>query len=453
MKRLLRCEALTPTHVGTGAGEASLDRPTQKNSRTGLPFLPDSALKGVLAGSFGNVSEGTANRERERWFGFPDRGETPGKPGKVVLGNAELLAWPVPTADGAPALAVAATALARALDEVGSNGAGPEDGLRQIFQAVEAADREGQALGVPAVPALADTEPVRAFRDPALQALPELVGRLERLLGRERREGERFLLVGMSLAHTLWELAAEERTLTALDSETGVVQGGSLRTVELIPQGAVFVSLLTGPQLPPDELLAAPIQLGAYENQGLGWVSLGLVELDGASRQDGAGSEGRDAPAGDGPALELPQRGPEMVARFRAVRDLAERGSKELRARARSAVGRFGSRVSMRGLVATLAFELARARPSEPEPNTEMRGHRWLLGQVLDLDSDPVGDSKGVDAALLGWLRAEPFASGWVGAHARVIEFRWLWLRRYVEVLLGADDGSTEPGDGPGEAA
>src|SRR5437763_15492238 len=103
-EHLVRFAALTPANLGSAYGEATLDRPTRKEARFGLPYLPDSALKGVLAGALGDEGEA-----REALFGSADRDATDTQPGRfgepspVIFGNGELLAFPVPVVGGAPA--------------------------------------------------------------------------------------------------------------------------------------------------------------------------------------------------------------------------------------------------------------------------------------------------------------------------------------------------------------
>jgi hypothetical protein len=82
------------------------------------------------------------------------------------------------------------------------------------------------------------------------------------------------VIVGAAEAvKAFWEFAVEERTLTAIGKDH-TVQAGSLRTVELVPAGTLFVSLvsnLSGQHV--DLGPASPLQLGAWEGTGCGYFS------------------------------------------------------------------------------------------------------------------------------------------------------------------------------------
>ena len=439
-RRLLRCELVSPAHLGGAGGLATLDRPTQLDAQTGLPYLPDTALKGVLAGRFGDVpsEEGRANRTRERLFGSPDRGETEGQPGPVVLGNGELLSWPVPTRDGSRAWVVPATAVARALDlEPGHREETSE--VLDLLVAVEAVDKQRRALGLPRVPAVAGVEPVRSFRDRTVEASSALGGLLAGYLGRRLNPAASIVVVGEELARQLWRAASERRTSTALDSARKVVASGSLRTVEVVPEGSVFLSLLTyHGRVSEERLFDGLVQIGAYESQGLGWVRLSLVEGEAGATALGATD---DSPEAEPVRLRTAEV---MVSTWRAVETLAADAPAKVVATVRAAIGGFGMRTHRQGLAATLAFELAKARPADRRPTAEARAHRWLLGQVLGLEGEPVSDT-GEDRALKDWLEQAPFAGDWMDRHRELMELRWLWLRRYAEAVLGpVESGGAE---------
>jgi hypothetical protein len=427
--RLLRLEVISPANLGSAAGEASLDRPTQKEASFGLPYLPDSALKGVLAAPYDSGPPEARGGSRERLFGSADHGPRRGEAGKVVIGNAELLAFPVALRAGGAAWVFPALAAANFL-ALDGGAEGPALGL---LSAIEVAPERRLAFARPALPDLASPvslEPLAAGI--ARSGGDALASSLRRLAGPAVKAAEPVLVVASATAAAVWRAAAERRTLTALDSARRTVAAGSLRTVELIPAGAVFLarlSLLDGVTLD----LPARLQAGAWESLGLGWLLPSFI-----SAADDGGAEG--VPLTD-PSPEL--RPPEariMVAMHDAIERLRAGNDAQLIAAARSAVGGFGARAHFSGLVAALAFGLAKAKLAHPKPSTEARAHRWLATVLLTRDPDPV-QTPGSCRALLAWLEdGPPFDAAQVERRRELILARWLWLRRYAELGLAGED-------------
>ena len=242
--QLLRLEAVTALHTGSSEGEATLDRPVQKDAQTGLPFLPDSALKGVLAGRYGDVGDQEENTAREERFGSPDRsgrkGETPGRPGPIVLGNGELLAFPIPSRPG-PTWAFPALTLAWALR---LEPAAAEPGLLSLLSEIERSP--GRAFACPAMPHLDVPLPLTPLSGvSARRQETALVALLRHLAGPSLPADAPLAVLSSRDAGRLWPAASDRRALTALDASTRTVLGGTLRRVELVPPGALFLSLVT----------------------------------------------------------------------------------------------------------------------------------------------------------------------------------------------------------------
>ncbi len=433
-EQLVRLTALTPANLGSAYGEATLDRPTQKDSHLGLPFLPDSALKGVLAGAWGDAGD-AGNPAREALFGSADHVPTPkragrsGEPGPLVFGNAELLAFPVPALEGPPAWVFPAVNLARALRPEEAPPAG-EDLLRLLAALEEPGF--SRAFAWPRLPRLDAAVRLEPVRDrTARLAAPELVALLQRYAGPGLPADAPLLVVSGARAGELWRFAAERRALVALDSATRTVAGGALRFVELIPPGTVFLSLVSCLLESADALPELPntFQAGAWEGLGLGWLQASRIEPAGAS----------PLPAlepGDGP-VPL-DRAWIMVEAHQAVERL-EGQAPALQRAIRSAVRQFGGRAQFSGLEAALAFELAKARPAHPKPSLEARAHRWLLSALLTAAPEPPA-TKGADGELQAWIASDPFAPGHLPEQRPLLLARWLWLARSCEHLLEAEE-------------
>ena len=444
-EQLVRLEVISPAHLGAAEGGAALDRPTQKDALAELPYIPDSALKGVLASRFGSPSEDEPNPRREALFGAPDRParaglpRRPGRAGSLVAGNGEMLCFPLPARDGLPVRVFPALGVARFLRQAPAGGAraAAVDLLRWV-------EHEERAFVVPGLPPIEPAAEIEALTGASVERNgPALTAQLRRLAGPHHPAAARLLVAPSTAAGRLWRLAAERRTMTALDGDRRVVIGGTLRTVELIPAGTVFLALISwlgaadrGDAL-PDHL-----QAGAWEGLGLGWLELSAVE--------------DTPPAGAAPpttavAPPMPARRPAAIDEARilfaahaAVRRLRESAEPPAFRRAvRSIIYNFGPRAQFGGLAAALGFELAKAHPAAIEPRTEARAHRWVLRALMTADPD-LEPPAGASAPLLEWLSGDPLSSDNLEPARERIFRRWHWLRRFAE--LGLED--RDAGDG-----
>jgi CRISPR/Cas system CMR subunit Cmr4 (Cas7 group RAMP superfamily) len=459
-ERWLRLEVVTPANLGSAAGEVTLDRPTQKESWYGLPYLPDSALKGVLAAPYGDVTRPGGNREREAVFGAPDRGATRGHAGPVVIGNGEILAFPVPCRDGRVAWAFPAGSTARAVSMGAAPAAGPSSRVLDLLWNLDQDAAAGHAAAWPTMPELALPFSLDAWTGgPATGALHDAVAHLCRLAGPGVPASGPLLIMGSRTAAAVWRCAAERRVLTALDAGQRTVARGSLRAVELIPAGTVFLSLVS--VLVPATALPAPgrLAVGAWESLGLGWVRPEMVEpmaeriATAAPTAQRPGPVGTGAGAGETPgartkagsAVAAQNEAEIMMAMHQAVAALREGGDRDLQGVARSAVAAFGPRAHFSGLAAALAFELAKAKPMQARPKTEARAHRWLLTALLTPEPDPV-QAPGPCRPLLAWLGHAPaFSAERLAEQRDLVLVRWRWLRRYGELGLAGPAGDEGP--------
>jgi hypothetical protein len=227
------------------------------------------------------------------------------------------------------------------------------------------------------------------------------------------------LLAAPKAAAVLWRTAVEERTQTALDRDRSV-RKASLRTVELIPPGTVFVSLVSNLDQEPIELeQVTPLQVGAWEASGCGFLRLELWQpallsvKGGGAKRPAAGRWAR-------PDHEL------MLRAHQEVAALADRPEASI---ARSALLDFGPRLRIRGLPRTLAFCLAKAAGADRpgRRRLEQQAYRWLLRVLLDLNEGD--DTQAIHRRTVAAISGEdpPPAE---------LEATWLWLRRYSEPLL-----------------
>lgn len=451
--RLVRFEAVTPLHLGAAEGAGWLYRPTLADPASGLPLVPGSALKGVMAGRIGEASDDSesSSAAREGLYGSPDRGANRGEPSKVVLGDACVLAFPVPTLAGGPAWVVPAAEVAR---YAGSGPAGAVPALqaeesRQVVGVLEdlvaggrGYESPGAVLGLPALPPLSSAVRLRCADrpEPAAEAAAERL--LRRAIGTAVPSGTALILASPSAARALWELAAERRTQTALTPAVRTVKEGSLRRIELVPAGTVLLGRVTLLDGAHPELGA--FQVGAWEGAGLGWLRPSYLDLTAEAECEVLAGR---APVSDAP--EPPPAGVELAGLVRGARDavlaLTDAG-RGVRIAARAAAYNFGPRARLQGLEAAVAFSLARAHPASSKPTSESRGHRWLLGALLGLGErlhEDSGERVKRCRALEEWAAGEPFAPERFARRREATMLRWLWLRRFIEADLETGDEET----------
>lgn len=406
----VRLTALTPANCGHTGGSAAVDRPLAVDVWSRLPYLPHSALKGVLAGRWGNVhrKDKTLNTERTELFGAPDEDDGgTGHAGDLVFGDAETLAFPLLLGDGRRALVAVAPTLWRlarhgllpavTLPHVGDDWAyeGPS-GLPLLSERL----RTGR-FGL-------DAKTLAAwlgFAGPVIVAASEA-------------------------ARVLWQAALEERTLTALGNDR-TVRAGSLRTIELIPAGTLFVSLVSNLSRQEADLgPASPIQLGAWEATGCGYFSASvLTGLSSNSAPKGEAGRDGETEARSSPRHEV------MRTVFQAMNGLRP---ESVRIRTRSAIFDLGPRLAQRGLAVTLAFCLAKAgggedaQGLEDRVRTERAAYRFILQQLFADTGSHAGLHEQVVRAIQEGDSALP---------ADFHETR-LWLRRYAETMLPKEKAS-----------
>jgi CRISPR/Cas system CMR subunit Cmr4 (Cas7 group RAMP superfamily) len=433
----LRLEAVGPANLGSDHGSAPVDRPTVRDALLDLPYVPDSVLKGVLAGRLGDIDEERPGRSatRERWFGSPDRpgaeGERQwGRPGSAVFGNAELVAFPLALRTGGQASIVPAPSFARLVYLDGGDAT-----VLGLLARIDQAERA--VVGWPGPVDLDSSSAPDWLQERSVEIRwPALASHLDRFLGRAADAGSPIVVASGALARRLWAEAAELRSLTALNAGTKTVTAGTLRTVELIPSGTIFAALVSwlepddGPELPEQ------IQVGAWEAQGFGFMTVGAV-APAASR------ENRLPPPGGAPEYPAPDEAAVMAAMHAAVGEIRPADRPELAAALRAAIASFGPRAQFSGLEAAVAFSLAKAKPAAAEPKVEAQAHRWLLRTVLGLAAE-APDAQAPSAALLSWVDTLPFTPGRLPARKAEILARWGWLRRFAEVGLAPPAPSKE---------
>ena len=107
--RILYLFTRTPLHVGAGSSVGAIDQPVIRERHTGFPIIPGSSIKGVLRDSVRN--DPILKNQEESIFGKQDDA------GRLSIGEAKLLAFPVRSAKGSFAFITCPLALERFLRE------------------------------------------------------------------------------------------------------------------------------------------------------------------------------------------------------------------------------------------------------------------------------------------------------------------------------------------------
>jgi len=121
--RILTLFTRTPLHVGAGASVGAIDQPVVRERHTGLPIIPGSSLKGVLADLWSadtveTITKGKPRTSRDlakdiTWLFGSDSDDRPSA-GALSFGEARLLAFPIRSAKGSFAWLTSPLLLARA---------------------------------------------------------------------------------------------------------------------------------------------------------------------------------------------------------------------------------------------------------------------------------------------------------------------------------------------------
>lgn len=417
--QLICIQLLANANFGSASGRVTLDRPTQVDAYFGLPFIPNSSLRGVMHA----LCELDNHPLLKSAFGLSDTNEEgdriPNVPGNLVIGNGDLLAFPVLAENGERFWVFPVQNIYKflALEELFASTVK----LARLAKLIYTPSSEDQtnALGIPAIPFL--NTPFTIKQIPTTQnreEIAQLLMVLRKWCTGWIPEDDPLLIVSHQTASYLWDKAADIRDATALNPKK-TAQSQSLRRIETIPEGTIFLSLVTYLDDKPLTFTDRPIQVGSSEGKGLGFCRLAVIE---------EGDVEHPFPAiAATSAEEMPTNAEIMMTIYSAIDELTtnENSDESLRKKVRTAIGDFGWRMQTEGLEAALAFALAKAKPHSAKRTTENNAYKWFLQTLLSTN---------------GELKPAPgeqwFAETFTEAEKIAIRQRWLWLRKYAEIRL-----------------
>ncbi|MGL4595466.1 MAG: type III-B CRISPR module RAMP protein Cmr4 [Thermoguttaceae bacterium] len=105
--------ALTPLHVGAGRGLGYIDLPIVREKVTNFPYIPGSAIKGVIADKYGASDKETREECKYKAAAFGTSNNDAANSGSLVFTDARLICLPVRSLYGTFAWCTSPTILRR----------------------------------------------------------------------------------------------------------------------------------------------------------------------------------------------------------------------------------------------------------------------------------------------------------------------------------------------------
>jgi len=257
----------TPLHVGSGSSVGAIDMPVARERHTQIPIIPGTSLKGVLRSLW-------TEPEAEKIFGKQDEA------GKLIIGEARVLLFPVRSARGAFAWVTCPLTLARYARDAGLDLQIPGEpgekkalasGETVIFKNERKITLEEYAFGVEV-----------NFPPDWAQHLTDLFGDADPVWSLAK---ERLVLLNTEDFSYFVEYACEVQTRIRIDPTTGTVSGHMLFNQENVPSETLFYAALAErkgrngvmKQI-TDKLDDYPmLQFGGDETTGHGFCSVKLL--------------------------------------------------------------------------------------------------------------------------------------------------------------------------------
>lgn len=308
--KLLYLFTRTPLHIGAGSSVGAIDQPIVRERHTGLPIIPGSSLKGVLADLWSTDTikneAGKTTRDPAKditWLFGSDSDKTPSA-GSLSLGEARLLAFPIRSAKGSYAWITSPLLLARA----------ERDGVpgvarlaKELGEKLSAANGDSLALfGAQSAIALplanGAPKPRIVLEDYVFTHTGELptnlVGSLRELLPGEPVLDDlagHLAIVSDGMLSFFARTACEVAQHVRIDDATGTAADGGLFNQENVPAETLFYSIVHAtngrsaahrtlePEAALDRLAAkiegahATIQIGGDATTGLGYCTVRLA--------------------------------------------------------------------------------------------------------------------------------------------------------------------------------
>lgn len=447
----VRLQLLQNANFGAASGKATLDRPTQVDAYLGLPFVPNSSFRGVLRNYWewqekpsmdSELVFGTRKPESEATgVQLGDRPKIDeitlpqeNKPGQLIVGNGDLLAFPLLAADGRRCWVIPFVHLVKFITLDSAAGIDHKIDLALLAKLLKKSKNEPpRILGIPLCPPLGMSFDTQSL-DPS--NFEKLVSELKKLIlcwcGSWLPLNEPWLIASDQVVEHFWNLAVEIRDQTAL-SQTKTARDQSLRRIETIPAGTMFLSWLSWFGDQDLALHSATIQIGSGEGSGNGFCRVSTLDMT----PDKIFSNMALSASEPEPKEPIENDSEAMLYIYQQVEKARLNYQPRMRKKLRSAIRDWGWRYKSEGLEAALSFALAKAKPKQNKKNLmesdELQAYQWLLTTLLKVNGD------------LDQYHQQPWFSEEFSINEKInLLQRWQWLRKYSEIELIKDIKSQE---------
>lgn len=275
--KLLYLFTRTPLHIGAGSDLGAIDQPIRRERHTGLPIIPGSSLKGVLADHFlCDRMRGLRSEEGIQFFGRQEHEVDMAEPaklrqsGSISIREARLLAFPVRSAKDCFAWITSPLLLERWRRDTQREGP-------LIEQKPDGADIYGSKN--------LELDNYIVLEDCALEYKGsfephDLSNAIHDSLWKNLAP-KHLCLVSDDMMSYYSRTACEVAQHVSIDDQTGAAADHKLFNQENVPAETLFYSVLT--ELRPDvlEKLKIPplLQIGGNATTGLGFCTAELVPL------------------------------------------------------------------------------------------------------------------------------------------------------------------------------
>lgn len=280
----------TPLHVGCGSSVGAIDLPVLRERATDLPVIPGSTLKGVLADLFLEEKKDENGKTKliRSSEGIDLLGNDDTKNatrGKLMVGEARLVAFPVRSAKGGFVWATSPLLLGRlgisCVDIGEMDGFGSEK-VAFKNEAKNESEAKNDAF-------IFEEYKINQVGDVPAEVIEALAKMCDIPLWKTSLK-DRLVILSDTMLTYFAKNACEIAHHNKIDDETGTVKDGALFSQENVPSEALFVGEILAREETDIQKLHEKIkddgyllQIGANATTGLGWcqVTMGKIQIMG----------------------------------------------------------------------------------------------------------------------------------------------------------------------------